>query len=184
MNTPLSLEDLDPTIKPKIYTQNYDAKPVIDGVKVIELKEFSGEDSDFTELMRFNESGESVQFPGFHIQQINRSTQIPGSIKAWHLHLTQDEVWYVADDSRLLTALWDVRANSPTKGITMRIAMGGCSRRMVFIPHGVAHGSANLTTKTGAITYFMNNQFNSKNPDEHRIPWDSLGADFWSPQKD
>lgn len=184
MNTPLTLQDIDATVQPKVYKQNYDPKVPIEGVKIIELKEMSGEDSDFSELMRLSETGESLQFPGFHIQQINRSTLISGSIKAWHLHLVQDEVWYVPDESRLFTALWDVRANSPTKGQTMRIPMGSGSRRMIFIPHGVAHGSANLTKKTCVIMYFMNNQFDSKNPDEHRIPWDSLGAEFWTPQRD
>lgn len=184
MNTPLTLSDIDTTVQPKVYTQDYSPKPAIDGVKIIELKEMSGEDSDFSELMRLSPNGESVQFPGFHIQQINRSTQLSGSIKAWHLHLMQDEVWYVPDESRLLTALWDVREHSPTKGVTMRIPMGGGSRRMVFIPHGVAHGSANLTGQTGVIIYFMNNQFDMSHPDEHRIPWDSLGADFWTPQRD
>jgi dTDP-4-dehydrorhamnose 3,5-epimerase len=184
MNTPLTIEDLDASVKDKVYTQRYESKPTIDGLKIIELKEMSGEDSDFSELMRLNATGESLQFPGFHIQQINRSTQIPGSVKAWHLHLSQDEIWYVPDDSRLLTAMWDVRANSPTKGVIMRIPMGGGTRRMVFIPHGVAHGSANLTMETAVIIYFMNNQFDSKNPDEHRIPWDANGTDFWSPQRD
>lgn len=176
--------DIDAKIKANVYTQNYTAKPTIEDVKIIVLNEVSGEDSDFSELMRLTPAGESVQFPGFHIQQINRSTQIPGSIKAWHLHLTQDEVWYVPNDSRLLTALWDVRENSPSKGVTMRIPMGAGSRRMVFIPHGVAHGAANLTAEPASITYFMNSQFDSTNPDEHRIPWNALGADFWSPQRD
>lgn len=184
MNEPLTLDEVDAKIKPKVYTQSYSAKTIIDGVKIVEFKELSGEDSDFSELMRISPSGESEQFPGFHIQQINRSTQIPGSVKAWHLHLIQDEVWYVPNESRLLTGLWDVRENSPTKGVTMKIPMGGGTRRIVYIPHGVAHGSANLTMETSVIMYFMNSQFDIKNPDEHRIPWDSLGADFWAPQRD
>lgn len=125
-----------------------------------------------------------MDFPGFHIAQINRSTQLPNSIKAWHLHLTQDEIWYVPDESRLLAALWDIRDDSPTKGAIMRIPMGGGSRKMIYIPHGVAHGSVNLTTEIGIIIYFMNRQFDSKHPDEHRIPWDALGAEFWQPQRD
>ena len=157
---------------------------MIDGVKIVQLKEISGEDSDFTELLRINPRGESDLFPGFRLAQINRSTQIAGSIKAWHLHLIQDELWYVPSEARLLTALWDVRAASPTNGKTMRIPMGAGSHRVIYIPHGVAHGSANLTSETAAIIYFMNSQFDAKNPDEHRLPWDSLGNDFWKPQRD
>lgn len=184
MNTPLNLDNIDASVKPKVYTQNYAAKPAIDGVRIVELSEMSGEDSDFSELMRITPEGESIQFPGFHIQQINRSTQLPGSVKAWHLHLVQDEIWYVPDESRLFAAFWDIRTNSPTKGTIMRIPMGAGSRRMIHIPHGVAHGSANFTTKTGVIIYFMNSQFDMQHPDEHRIPWDSLGKNFWQPERD
>lgn len=180
----LSTNDLDASIREQVYTQDYEQKPIIDGVKIIDLKNYTGEDSDFSELMRIGANGESEQFPGFKIAQVNRSTQTPGSIKAWHLHLVQDEVWYVPNDSRLLTALWDVRESSPTKGVTMRIPMGGEAGRMVYIPHGVAHGSVNLMSETGAIIYFMNSQFDNKNPDEKRIPWDALGASFWTPQRD
>lgn len=181
---PLKLDKIDPSVRQKVYTQNYIPKETINGVKIVQLSEIAGEDSDFSELLRINAQGECEDFPGFHIAQINRSTQLPNSIKAWHLHLSQDEVWYVPDESRLLTALWDIRADSPTKGMTMRIPMGAGSRKMVLIPHGVAHGSANFSAELGIIIYFMNSQFNIKNPDEHRIPWDARGADFWQPQRD
>ena len=183
MNT-LTDNDIDVQFRDKVYVQDYTPKQTIDGVRVIELKEMVGEDSNFSELMRLSPNGESEQFPGFTVAQINRSTQIPGSIKAWHLHYIQDEVWCVPDEARLLTGLWDVRESSPTKGMTMRIPMGGGSLRAIFIPHGVAHGSANLSSETSIIIYFMNMQFDIKNPDEHRIPWDTLGKDFWSPQRD
>ncbi len=175
---------LDPSIREKVYTQNYDPKGSIDGVKIVELKEMAGEDSDFTELMRLNEKNESQLFPGFHVRQINRSTQLPRSVKAWHLHLSQDEVWYVPNQAQLLAALWDVRKDSPTRGNIMRIPLGSGVSKMLFIPHGVAHGSASFTKDLGVILYFMNNLFDAKNPDEHRIPWDTLGADFWQPQRD
>lgn len=178
------MEDIDEKVGEKIYTQAYKPKKVIDGVSIVTLKSMSGEDSDFTELMRVNSQGESENFPGFHIAQINRSTQIAGSVKAWHLHLAQDELWYVTDESRLLTGLWDIRKNSPTYGVTMRIPMGGSTHKMVYIPRGVAHGAANLTNTTATILYFMNGQFNIEDPDERRIPWDTQGADFWQAQRD
>ena len=184
MATPLTMEDVDPNIRSKVYTQAYEPKKTIEGVQIVTLKSMSGEDSDFTELMRGNAQGESENFPGFHVAQINRSTQIPGSIKAWHLHLAQDEVWYVTDEGRLLTGLWDVRKGSPTFGVTMRVPMGASTHKMVYIPRGVAHGSINLTNVTSTILYFMNGQFNKEKPDEHRISWDAQGADFWQVQRD
>lgn len=184
MATPLTLDDIDEQVRANVYTQAYEPKKTIDGVHMVTLKNASGEDSDFTELMRVNDKGESEHFPGFHIAQINRSTQIPGSTKAWHLHFSQDEIWYVTDEGRLLTGLWDVRKDSPTFGLTMRIPMGSNTHRMVYIPRGVAHGAVNITQLPATILYFMNGQFNVKNPDEHRIPWDAQGADFWQAQRD
>jgi dTDP-4-dehydrorhamnose 3,5-epimerase len=184
MDKPLTIDAIDKKLASNLYTQDYKSKPMIQGVSIITLKNMSGEDSDFSELMRLNAQGESEQFPGFHVTQINRSTQIPGSIKAWHVHLAQDEVWYVPDEAKLLTCLWDVRKDSPTLGMTMRIPMGGSTHRMLYIPRGVAHGSANLSNETGVIMYFMNSQFNIESPDEHRIPWDTLGKEFWDPQRD
>lgn len=184
MATALTLSDLDETSSSKIYVQDYKSKPVIDGVSIITLKNMSGEDSDFSELLRINANGEAEQFPGFHVAQINRSTQIPGSIKAWHVHMAQDEVWYVPDEARLLTCLWDIRKHSPTNGMVMRIPMGASTHRMVYIPRGVAHGSVNLSQNVSVIMYFMNAQFTIDDPDERRIPWDALGKEFWEPQRD
>jgi len=184
MAAPLLPEEIDEKLASKIYTQDYSPKPTIDGVSIVTLKNMAGEDSDFSELLRINPQGEAEQFPGFHVAQINRSTQIAGSVKAWHVHMAQDEVWYVPDEARLLTGLWDVRKNSPTRGMTMRIPMGGSTHRMLYIPRGVAHGSANFSHDIGIIMYFMNSTFNIKNPDERRIPWDTLGKEFWEPQRD
>lgn len=180
----MTLDDIDEKIRPKVYTQDYSPKILIDGVKIIQLKHAVGEEGDFSELMRLNEKGEFNEIPGFSVRQINRSTQFPNSIKAWHMHLKQDELWYVPEESQLLAGLWDIRKNSKTHGITNRIVLGETTHRMLYIPRGVAHGSANFSTNQGIIIYFMNGQFDIKHPDEHRIPWDSLGADFWKPERD
>ena len=36
-----------------------------------------------------------------------------------------------------------------------------------------------LGTSPATIVYFVNQQFNPADPDERRLPWDILGADFW-----
>lgn len=168
----------------KIYTQSYKDKPTIDGVKIFIIKTSSGEDGDFTELLRLTENGELELVPGFTLAQINRSTMFPGSIKAWHIHANQDELWYVPPDSRLLTGLWDIRETSPTKDVSMRIAMGGSTNKMVYIPRGVAHGCTNVSEKKSEMLYFVNGLFNKEQPDEKRLPWDAHGADFWVPERD
>jgi dTDP-4-dehydrorhamnose 3,5-epimerase len=179
-----SFDVIDPAVRSKIYTQAYKPKDCIEGVSVIELQTMIDEEGDFSELMLLKANGESALFPGFVLRQINRSAQNPGSVKAWHLHLLQDEVWFVSGQSHLLIGLWDIRAHSKSRGITMRIPAGGSSGRMVYIPRGVAHGSVNMSDQPGVIIYFINNHFDKDNPDEHRLPWDSLGTNFWLPQRD
>lgn len=180
----LSNDSIDATVKNKVYTQDYSAKPKIDGVKVVEMKNFVGENGDFTELMRVGDNGESAVLPGFTVRQVNRSMQYDKAVKAWHLHYRQDEVWYVPPDEHLMLGLWDVREGSPTKGVLQKIPLGGGNSFGVYIPRGVAHGAINFSGAKANVYYFINNQFDPNNPDENRLPWDAAGKEFWDAPKE
>lgn len=168
----------------KTYIQDYSPKPTIDGVKVITIKNFVGENGDFSELLRMTENGESAAIPGFRVRQINRSKQYDRAVKAWHIHKNQDELWYVPPDEHLLLGLWDIREGSKTKGVTQKIPLGGGHSIAVYIPRGVAHGAVNFSGHKANVYYFVNNQFNPEDPDEHRLPWDANGAEFWDPPRE
>lgn len=182
----LVLEDIDTEIKEKIYTQEYSGnREEIEGVKVVDLKNHVGEDGDFLEIIRIKKNSEVENFEGFKVAQLNKSSLLPNALKAWHLHLRQDELFYVLGSSfNSLIALWDLRKNSKTKGNKMRIVFGGGGHRMLFIPKGVAHGIKNLSNSPIYIIYMTNNNFNKDNPDEKRLKWDSLGKEFWEPARD
>jgi dTDP-4-dehydrorhamnose 3,5-epimerase len=172
------------SVSSRFYTQSYSAKSFIDGVKILELKSFPGDDSDFGEVLRLTSSGHVEVLPDFHLRQINRTELFPGSQKGWHVHANQDELWYVSPKHALFVGLWDVRRGSSTEGVTMRINLGFCASRMLFIPRGVAHGVANFSGRSAELWYFVNNQFNPDDPDEGRLPWDACGREFWSPERD
>lgn len=180
----LTVNDIDEKIKEKVYTQDYSPKTVIDGVKIIEKDFLVGEDGDFSEVLRLNENNEIEVFPGFKLAQVNRTKIYPGIVKAWHLHYKQDEIWYLLPDDHIILGLWDIRKDSPTKDATMRIVLGGGKAHLAFIPKGVAHGSSTIINHPVTVIYFVNQQFDIKNPDEQRIAWDSLGKDFWLPKRD
>jgi dTDP-4-dehydrorhamnose 3,5-epimerase len=184
MSTSLTINDIDESVRSQVYTQQYGAKPTIEGVAILPVKHVVTQDGDFSELLRLPENGIFDQVPDFVVRQVNRSLLYPASIKGWHLHLVQDELWYVPSDSHLLIGLWDVRSASPTKGVNLQIGMGGGKEVLLFIPHGVAHGCANVSDKPATVFYFANQTFNKDNPDEQRIPFDALGAGFWQPKKD
>lgn len=182
MQKHLSLEDIDPQLHAKISIQNYSTKTSISGVKTTKLVNHVGEDGDFSEILRINENGEVKEFADFKIAQINRARINVGAIKAWHLHFKQDEIWYVPPSVTLFVGLWDVRKDSETRNSAMRVVLGGGNSQLLFIPKGVAHGCANFTEKPVDLFYFINEQFDIKDPDEKRISWDALGNEFWLPQ--
>lgn len=178
------LSSVNPDQKANIYRQSYDKKTMIDGVKILEIPNFVGDDSDFSELLKLGESGETEKFPGFHLRQINRTKLLPNATKAWHMHFNQDEIWYALPSQQILVGLWDLRKNSPTTGVSMRFNIGCGKSQLVFIPRGIAHGSANFTGNVVEMLYFVNNQFDITDPDEYRLHWDALGKEFWLPERD
>lgn len=180
----LSKSDIAKEYQPFMSVQDYSPKQKIEGVEVVEMKVFTGEDGDFSELARLTPDGKLEGFPNFQMRQISRSKIIPKAIKAWHFHLKQDEIQTVLPEDKLIIGLWDLRENSPTKGQTMRLALGDGKAHWVFIPKGVAHGYMNPYGKTATVIYFVSEQFDVKNPDEMRLPWDSMGADFWKIAKE
>lgn len=184
MSKDLSLKDISSDVEGKVYAMDYSPKSEIDDVKIISLKTFLSEEGDFGEIIKINSRAELKGIPKFSVAQINRTMLLPGSVKAWHLHLRQDEVWFVVPSSHLLVGLWDVRKNSRTNGETMRIILGGGLSQLLYIPKGVAHGSLNLARYSAELFYFVNRQFDINNPDEKRISWDAKGEDFWKPQGD
>ncbi len=180
----LTIEDIDQKVQPRIYRQDYSkSDQSIEGVKIINLSPSIEDSGDFLEVLRLD-NGMVNKFTGFKLAQINRSTLISRDVKAWHLHFRQDELWFVNPGDRLLVGLWDIRKTSKTNGFSMRLIMGGGRCQLLYIPRGVAHGSANMDNKTVTMWYFTNNLFDVKNPDEHRINWNAKGADFWSPKRD
>lgn len=173
-----------PELREVVYTQSYAAKPSIQDVKVISLKAFTAEEGDFAEIMRLTDQGEVEAMPGFHIRQINRTRVVPGAIKAWHVHEYQDELWYVPPRFQLTVGVWDVRSGSNTAGTATKFVLGGGLSQLLYLPKGVAHGMINHSAEPVEMFYFMNQQFNPQQPDEHRIHWDHLGAEFWQPERD
>ncbi len=179
----LSLDDIILKLKDKVFVQDYSKKKAIDGVKSVEIKRFTGEDGTFEELVRISTTGEVEGFPEFKVRQINRSKILPGGVKAWHIHFSQEDVWYVPPEDHMILGLWDLRNDSDTKDVKMRVILGAGTSKLVYVPRGVAHGVVNVGKKPGTIVYFVNMQFDFKEPDEKRLAWDAAGSDFWIPEK-
>lgn len=167
------------------FIQDYSKKENINGVKLIELTPHIDEGGCLMELMRLK-NGESLAESGFNLMQINYSEIDPGTIKAFHIHKKQTDVWFVPPSDKILVILADIRENSRTEGQLMRLTLGGGKSCLLVIPPGVAHGCKNLKNTTSRIIYFTNLHF-SPDPeecDEGRLPWYFFGEKIWEPKKD
>jgi dTDP-4-dehydrorhamnose 3,5-epimerase len=162
--------------------QSYGARPAIEGVVLDEAPVFRGADGLFAEIMRLDGAHAVQGLAGFRPIQWNWSSLEPGAVKAWHLHLSQEDLWIVPPDSALLVGLVDLRRQSPTASAVQRLALGAGRCHRLHIPRGVAHGVANLGSRAQAMLYAVN-QFFTADPaatDEWRLPWDRFGAEFWA----
>jgi dTDP-4-dehydrorhamnose 3,5-epimerase len=109
----------------------------------------------------------------------------PGAVKAWHVHMDQDDLFIVPPDSTLLVGLADLRRGVDPRPGPQRLVLGGGRCHRLLIPRGVAHGLANLGTAPQAIIYAVNQFFTADRDrtDEWRLPWDHFGAEFWTMER-
>lgn len=170
--------NLSPKYSDILFTQSYQTKIPIAGVKFIPVKYMREDSGEFVELGRI-ENGLLEGLENYHIAQISQSLLLPGAVKAFHIHFNQTDVWFVSPHERMLVGLLDARKNSSTVNSTMRFILGGGVAQLLVIPEGIAHGAANPWNVPVTMTYFTNQQFDSTDPDEHRLPFDLFGPDFW-----
>jgi dTDP-4-dehydrorhamnose 3,5-epimerase len=173
---------IGPDFRADVSRQSYDRGPDIAGVQLVPLRVFSDEGGDFCEITRLEEDGSLRAFLGYRPAQISYSFMEPGTIKAWHLHQRQDDLWFLPPDGRVLVGLLDVRTSSESYRVSRRLTLGAGTASLLYIPRGVAHGVANLSSLPASLVYFANTAFSIDDPDEHRLPFDLLGADFWTVQ--
>ena len=164
--------------------QDYSARPTIQGVERIPLRRFVDDGGSFFEMGRLTEEGALQGVPEFRVRQISYSEVLPGTVKAFHIHRLQGDIWFVPPSSRLLVGLYDARQGSATQEVVMRFVLGDGQPFALYIPPGVAHGCANIWTAPAQVIYLANRQFSAgPDTDEGRLPWDLLGTDFWELQR-
>lgn len=145
---------------------------MIAGVEIKELRTYPDERGFFREIIR-NTDGFFAE--GF--AQLSHSMMYPGVAKAWHIHKTQIDWWYVPIGN-LRLAMFDLREDSPTYRVLQEVAMGeNYPAKVVKIPAGVAHGCKVL----GGVTHLFYVTSKTYDPEEEgRIPHDDpeIGYDW------
>jgi dTDP-4-dehydrorhamnose 3,5-epimerase len=181
---PLRPDDLVEDARRRLTRQSYAPRAPIAGVELSEVAVSRSADGLFAEIARIDGGGGAVQgLEGFRPIQWNWSSLLPGAVKAWHLHLDQEDLFIVPPDSTLLVGLADLRRDgrAETRATPQRLVLGAGRFHRLLIPRGVAHGIANLGTTPQAVLYAVNHFFtaDAERTDEWRLPWDHFGAEFW-----
>lgn len=102
-----------------------------------------------------------------------------GTIKAFHWHKKQDDLWFIAT-GKALVVLRDLRQDSPTFGQTQEIMAGKDDYKLIVIPAGIAHGYKVLSDEPVLLFYHTTESYDPKSPDEERIAFDDpkIGFDW------
>lgn len=147
---------------------------MIDGVSVKKLIKHTDERGFFEELIRVNDDFFKEGFG-----QLSHSFMYPGVIKAWHLHNTQIDWWFVARGT-LKVALYDNRKDSSTYKVILEKLMGKNGENVILkIPAGVAHGCKVLGEESAELFYVTSKIYNSE--EEGRLAHNdsSIGYDWF-----
>ena len=102
-----------------------------------------------------------------------------GTVKAFHWHELQDDLWFVAT-GKAVVVLHDLRDGSPTRGETQIVMAGADDYKLIVIPTGVAHGYKVISAEPVLLFYHTTEHYTAAAPDEKRIPYDDpkIGFDW------
>jgi dTDP-4-dehydrorhamnose 3,5-epimerase len=115
--------------------------------------------------------------------QSNFTIAYEGTIKAFHAHKYQDDLWFLAT-GRAAIVLYDKRKDSPTYGQTEVVYGGKDDYKLVCIPVGVVHGYKVVSKEPCLLFYHVTEAYNREEPDEIRIdPFDKQIGFNWNSLK-
>jgi dTDP-4-dehydrorhamnose 3,5-epimerase len=149
-----------------------EGKTSIEGVVIKKLVRHKDERGFFEEIIR-------VSDPFFQegFGQLSHSLMYPPVIKAWHIHKTQVDWWYI-DKGTVKAVVYDNRPDSPTYKKLEEFTMGEFGENIVLkIPPGVAHG-CKVLGDTAELVYITSGVYTTD--EEGRIPYDDkeIGYDW------
>jgi len=146
---------------------------MINGVIVKDLVRHPDERGFFEEMIRVTDPFFSEGFG-----QVSHSSMFTGVVKAWHIHKTQVDWWYVVCGT-IKVVLYDKREQSKTYKELNEFIIGSDEgkNKIVKVPPGVAHGLKVLEGPADLV--YVTSGTYSKD-EEGRIPYDdaTIGYDW------
>jgi len=138
----------------------------IEGVIIKHLQVIPDERGWLMEILRCDDP----QFRQFG--QVYLSTAYPGVVKAWHYHKKQTDN-FTCVKGMMKVVLYDARKNSPTSQQLTELFIGERNPALITVPPGVYHGFKAIGTDTAFFISIPDMPYNSKEPDEYRLPPDT-----------
>lgn len=150
-----------------------DSSDLIEGVVVRPYDLWPDDRGYFLEVARMGQ-GLAAGFPA-ESTQVSAALSYPGTIKAFHYHLHQTDLWVPAAGMFQVT-LVDLRPESRTFGRKNTIYVGALKPMQVLIPPGVGHGYKVIGEQPAILVYVTNRLYNPK--DEGRIAYDDASIAY------
>lgn len=155
-----------------------DSADSIDGVAVRPFDLWPDDRGYFLEVARLRQ-GLASEFPA-ETTQVSAALSYPGTIKAFHYHRYQTDLWVPAHGV-LQVALVDLRPDSPTFGVKNTLYVGTLKPWQIRIPPGVGHGYKVIGEEAAMLVYVTDRVYNPQ--DEGRIPYNDPGIAYdWETQ--
>lgn len=156
--------------------QSPDSPHLIAGVRIEPYAQWPDDRGYFLEVLR---SGQGL-VAGYARMQVSASLCFPGTVKGFHYHLRQNDMWTVAA-GMMQVALADLRKGSSTFGARNTLYLGELRPWRVLIPPGVAHGCKTLGDQRAVLLYATDRFYDPS--DEGRIPYNSPHIHYdWATQ--
>lgn len=107
--------------------------------------------------------------------QISAALSYPGTIKAFHFHKHQTDLW-VPSQGMFQVVLVDLRPGSPTFGVKNTLYTGALKPWQILIPPGVGHGYKVIGQDPSMLVYVTDRTYNPA--DEGRIAHNDPGIAY------
>jgi dTDP-4-dehydrorhamnose 3,5-epimerase len=151
---------------------------LIAGVQVRPYALWPDDRGYFLEVMRFGQ-GLPAAYPAASTQ-VSAALSYPGTIKAFHYHQRQTDLW-VPSAGIFQVALVDLRRDSATFGARNTMYVGVLRPWQILIPPGVGHGYKVIGEQAAMLVYITDRFYDPS--DEGRIPYNDESIRYdWETQ--
>ena len=151
---------------------------LIEGVRIQAFKVWPDDRGYFLEVARAGQ-GLAAGFP-LETSQVSAALSYPGTIKAFHFHRHQTDLWVPAS-GMFQVALVDLRPESPTFAVKNTFYAGHLQSWQILVPPGVGHGYKVIGEQAAMLVYVTDRLYDPQ--DEGRIPYDDPAIAYdWETQ--